>query len=436
MEGDLNEEPERTRQLAASPVDTGQAVESETSDSSVLEALSVSSEQEFFSEEELVLQTATAAQVTPTITFDTSQAAAHTYLGDREDLSGTSEPFGDGETVGLPLYPISDLVLFPGGTLPLRLDRRQRELVDRALAAAPPLQRLIAVICFTRPFDGMPHFSQVGCTAEVRQVREDDDGSLNCIAIGQQRIRVSDKALRESIQRSSWLAVPVKVMADAPVPPVPREARRDMMWWGRLIFEAFDPHALAATAKGLAAAMSPQARLFEGSPLQLSYWLGSNMPFDADVKQEMLEVGNEVERLRCAIRVMEPMDPRCRFCGVKISSGRNVFSMSESGPGGAFVNPQGYIHDLMTVSKVSRNVALHGRPETEYSWFPGYAWTICCCSTCSSHLGWRFTATKEGLLPRSFWGLRVSQLMPRVKVRGSDGDSPSHEPLWPLSSRG
>eukprot|EP00329_Picozoa_sp_Boothbay-MS584-11_P006758 61365_4 len=27
-----------------------------------------------------------------------------------------------------------------------------------------------------------------------------------------------------------------------------------------------------------------------------------------------------------------------------------------------------------------------GEPETEHSWFPGYAWTIAYCRGCTSHL--------------------------------------------------
>lgn len=61
-----------------------------------------------------------------------------------------------------------------------------------------------------------------------------------------------------------------------------------------------------------------------------------------------------------------------------------------------------------------------GTPETEHSWFPGYAWTIANCRHCYSHLGWRFDAVQgSGLQPARFWGLRRPSLI--SDVGSSDG---------------
>lgn len=69
------------------------------------------------------------------------------------------------------------------------------------------------------------------------------------------------------------------------------------------------------------------------------------------------------------------------------------------------------VHGLQTVSSVQRrDIELVGQPETEYSWFPGYAWTIAQCRTCGGHLGWRFTATNEELRPQTFWGLSLASI--------------------------
>lgn len=64
---------------------------------------------------------------------------------------------------------------------------------------------------------------------------------------------------------------------------------------------------------------------------------------------------------------------------------------------------------MITVSSIS-NAEHYGNPETEHSWFPGYAWTMVMCSDCGKHLGWYFTAVEKGLIPRAFWGLRREQL--------------------------
>lgn len=50
----------------------------------------------------------------------------------------------------------------------------------------------------------------------------------------------------------------------------------------------------------------------------------------------------------------------------------------------------GYMHDIVTVSRAS-NTELSGAPSAEFSWFPGYAWTIAFCAACMAHVGWRYT---------------------------------------------
>ena len=61
--------------------------------------------------------------------------------------------------------------------------------------------------------------------------------------------------------------------------------------------------------------------------------------------------------------------------------------MSEEGIGSAYVNAHGYVHDMITLQDVRDVGPLGGdEPETENSWFPGYAWTIVYCNTCRAHL--------------------------------------------------
>lgn len=61
-----------------------------------------------------------------------------------------------------------------------------------------------------------------------------------------------------------------------------------------------------------------------------------------------------------------------------------------------------------------RGITLEGSPQTESSWFPGFAWTVAYCRACWHHLGWRFTAVQPGLRPASFWGLRRSAIQVRT----------------------
>ena len=94
-------------------------------------------------------------------------------------------------------------------------------------------------------------------------------------------------------------------------------------------------------------------------------------------------------------------------CSEHLSSLSMVVTMTDEGPGGAFVNEHGYVHDMLCLSAVDEDcVHYQGDPETAGSWFPGFAWTIMNCSACSRHLGWRFSkAAPDVQGPRQFWGL-------------------------------
>lgn len=62
--------------------------------------------------------------------------------------------------------------------------------------------------------------------------------------------------------------------------------------------------------------------------------------------------------------------------------------MSTDGPLNAFVNPNGYVHELITVQKAI-GLLLHGAPSKEHSWFPGYA----CAFHLQTHIGFESFST-------------------------------------------
>lgn len=58
------------------------------------------------------------------------------------------------------------------------------------------------------------------------------------------------------------------------------------------------------------------------------------------------------------------------------------------------------------------------------------------CRTCGQHLGWRFTATRPGLMPRSFWGIRRPGLLCATAPAGSSDGSEQEEPQGRLGPGG
>jgi len=68
------------------------------------------------------------------LTFDTSLASLHTYLGEVDDTRGRVSLLDGGTVVNLPMFYLQGVVLFPGATLPLRvIQSRLVVTIDKAL---------------------------------------------------------------------------------------------------------------------------------------------------------------------------------------------------------------------------------------------------------------------------------------------------------------
>ncbi|CAK9277998.1 unnamed protein product [Sphagnum jensenii] len=124
-------------------------------------------------------------------TFDTNLASMHTYLGEVDDVT-SSRSFADaGAVLTLAMFYLEGIVLFPGDTLPLRvLQPRFLAAVDRARHSVEAPNMLGVIHVRARPQDGQVHVASVGTTAEIRQLRQLTDGSMNVVAKGRQRFRV------------------------------------------------------------------------------------------------------------------------------------------------------------------------------------------------------------------------------------------------------
>ena len=99
---------------------------------------------------------------------------------------------------------------------------------------------------------------------------------------------------------------------------------------------------------------------------------------------------------------------RCKICQAEVANEHDVFSASPDGPVGAYINPAGFVHEIVTLRAVTC-VSLVGLAVAKASWFIGYTWTIAHCTSCQAHLGWQFNAM-TGQTPSIFWGLRRASL--------------------------
>ena len=93
----------------------------------------------------------------------------------------------------LPLFPLGT-VLYPGLVLPLNIfEERYRQLVRDLLDGPEP--RRFGVIAIRKGretgVDGISALHDIGCTATLRQVTEQDDGRFHLVTVGTQRFRLA-----------------------------------------------------------------------------------------------------------------------------------------------------------------------------------------------------------------------------------------------------
>ncbi|XP_057960255.1 uncharacterized protein LOC131152407 isoform X2 [Malania oleifera] len=183
-------------------------------------------------------------------------------------------------------------------------------------------------------------------------------------------------------------------------------------FWPYWVYRMYDSYYLAQRAADMwkRIVAVPGMDALVKKPGLLSFYIASKIPVSESTRQELLDIDGISHRLRREIELLESFDRiRCKNCQTVIARRSDMLVMSSEGPLGAYVNPNGFVHEIMTFYKAN-GLALYGRSTEEYSWFPGYAWTITQCATCESQMGWLFTAVNRKLKPISFWGIRSSQV--------------------------
>ncbi|KAI1234579.1 hypothetical protein IHE44_0003637 [Lamprotornis superbus] len=367
----------------------------------------VESEEEDDNEMEVEDQDGKEAEKPNIINFDTSLPTSHMYLGsDMEEFHGRTVHDDDSCQV-IPVLPRVMVMLIPGQTLPLQLFRPQEVSMVRNLIQK---DRTFAVLAYSNAHEREAHF---GTTAEIYAYREEQEYGVETVkvkAIGRQRFKVLEiRTQSDGIQQAKVQILPERVL-----PPTMSAVQLQSLsrchvipsskpsWQDRAIRQWWQKYQKKKTAIPIVAAC---------------------LPIDDALRIQLLKIGSAVQRLRCELDIMNKCTSLCcKQCqDTEITTKNEIFSLSLCGPMAAYVNPHGYIHETLTVYKAS-NLSLNGRPSTEHSWFPGYAWTIAQCRICGSHMGWKFTATRKELSPPKFWGLTRSALLPRIPEGDGDGE--------------
>jgi hypothetical protein len=182
----------------------------------------------------------------------------------------------------IPIFPLPNVVLFPGAIVPLHVfEPRYRELVRDALAGERLIGLALLAPGWEREYHGSPAFHPLGCLARCERVTWLPDGHYDLAALGLARVRFGALA-----REFPYRATRVSVLTEAPLteddPLVQVEKRALADTWRRLSGES--PERLPALPAG--------ATGFEA----LVNALATALPASADEKLAWLELDGALER--------------------------------------------------------------------------------------------------------------------------------------------
>jgi Lon protease-like protein len=192
----------------------------------------------------------------------------------------------------LPLFPLEQVVLFPGMSLPLRIFEERYKVM---IGACHVTDQVFGVLLIRSGREvGTPvETERVGCTARMLRVDRFPDGRMNILTVGEQRFRLRGPARS---MPEGYLVGNVELLADAAATPMD----------GALVAsvgEEFGKYeaALLARTSGTATTSPPA---LPADPIRLSYRVAGTLHVHHRERQQLLEIEDVGERLRQELRLL------------------------------------------------------------------------------------------------------------------------------------
>jgi ATP-dependent Lon protease len=184
----------------------------------------------------------------------------------------------------LPLFPLPRVVLFPGRPLPLNIfEFRYRIMMNTILEG----DRRFGVLMWDE-VQGKP--AVVGCCAEILEHQRLPDDRFRIFTLGQQRFRVL-----EYIREKPYHTGLVEWIEDHPPEEDLRPLSREVEQLLKDIVQ------LSAKLTGQEIEL-PET--LPDLPVELSYWIASNLDRVADEQQTLLEMQDTAARLNREIEIL------------------------------------------------------------------------------------------------------------------------------------
>ncbi|MGK7926966.1 MAG: LON peptidase substrate-binding domain-containing protein [Spirulina sp.] len=184
----------------------------------------------------------------------------------------------------LPLFPLPDVVLFPGRPLPLHIfEFRYRIMMNTILES----DRRFGVLMFDPTQN---EITGVGCCAEVIHFQRLPDDRMKILTLGQQRFRVL-----EYVREKPYRVGLVEWIEDNPTQEDLRPTATEVEQLLR------DVVRLSAKLTDRKIELPDD---LPNLPLELSYWVASNLYGVASEQQMLLEMVETGERLKREIEIL------------------------------------------------------------------------------------------------------------------------------------
>ena len=109
----------------------------------------------------------------------------------------------------LPLFPLPNVVLFPGVFLPLHIfEPRYREMVADALASDRMIGMVLLRPGWQHDYEGRPPVYPTGCSGVITHVESRPDGRYNIVLRGVERFRILEEEQSKGYRRAIVEPVP------------------------------------------------------------------------------------------------------------------------------------------------------------------------------------------------------------------------------------
>ncbi|CCI44896.1 unnamed protein product [Albugo candida] len=331
-------------------------------------------------------------------------AQPHAYLGQLECVQDTlTSCFRNAEILIMPLIHLQDIILFPGDQLPMRMltDSNFQSVRDHMSRRGV----LLAVLKEEESY---------GTTVRIDKFLVQEQ-CISVTGLAVQRFRL----VEARIGRAGAVLGKVEILADegSMLMPIDRGYRLSVTYWDAWIYDLYDASKLARRIETqlnsfqhwnwfskIARETSPLVQLQDSRSvsreeewtilMKFAYWIASNLPADLQQRLQLLKMRNLVHRLRFELHLLVNYRAviYCASCGSIVANSEDIFSFASSETvTGTFVNPNGFVHQVMTLQRICQeSTSIDNLRCTRDSWFPGYAWSIIHCRSCFNHLGWQF----------------------------------------------